>query len=356
MGRGGIGRRLERGLRRGIAEVRFFGRALRGLSGPGLRLALCWLVGAAIEHRLGGAGGLEGPSLVESLWDSYAMMMGELPDDLPDHWMMQALVYIQPILGFFFLAEGILKLGFEVFDKEHNREAWMHILASASRGHVVVCGLGSVGFRTVEELLPLGEQVFVVERRADSGFVEQARAMGAHIIIGDARTENLLRGLNVAQARAVLIVTDDDLANLEIAMDVREMAPHVPIVMRLYDQKLANKVKATLGVQVSFSTSKLAAPLLASAALDPSIVGTHRIDGQLLVVMEVAVHPQGALTGRSAGELSRDHRISVVAVRRNAGTWETQPPPDRRLTSDDRVQLMVASHRVEEIHRMNPKI
>ncbi len=345
---------IERRLRRGLAEAWFFGRALRTLAGPGVRLLLCWLGGAAIEHWLGGAGGGEGPGWLGAIWDSYRMMMGELPDDLPDHWLAQAMVYVQPILGIFFLAEGLLKLGFEVFDKEHKKEDWMNILASSSRGHVVLCGLGSVGFRTLEELIPLGEQVFIVERRADNLFLDQARAMGAHVIIGDARTENLLRGLNVAAARAVLIVTDDDLANLEIAMDVREMAPHVSIVMRLYDQKLANKVKATLGVQVSFSTSKLAAPLLASAAFDPGIVGTHRVGDQLVVVIEIVVSGTGALAGRTVLEVGRDLRLGVVALHRG-GAWELQPIPERVLTAGDRVQIMVPGQRVAELHRLNSK-
>lgn len=192
---------------------------------------------------------------------SYCLLMGEVPSDLPDHPLAVAVLYVQPILGILLMAEGVIKLGFEVFNKEVKAEEWMGTLAQTSRGHVVMCGLGTVGFRTLEELVSLGEQVFVVERKADCAFLEQARSMGAHVVVGDARAEDLMRNLNVINARAVVIVTDDDLANLEIAMDVRDMAPHVPIVMRLYDQRLANKVKQTLGIQVSVSTSKLAAPL-----------------------------------------------------------------------------------------------
>src|SRR5262249_60132522 len=38
------------------------------------------------------------------------------------------------------------------------------------RGHVVVCGLGNVGFRVVEELLAEGEQVVAIERGRDNLF------------------------------------------------------------------------------------------------------------------------------------------------------------------------------------------
>ena len=159
------------------------------------------------------------------------------------------------LVGIVFVAEGVLKLGFEVFDKRQNAGEWTRIMAKHSRGHVVVCGLGTVGIRVVEELLDLDEQVYVIERDEDNEFIAAARARGVEVLIGDARTENMLRSLNVEHCRAVVVVTDDDLANLEIAMDVREIRNDVPIILRLFDQRLAQKVRQTMGIQVSLSTS-----------------------------------------------------------------------------------------------------
>src|SRR5207244_13427645 len=41
-------------------------------------------------------------------------------------------------------------------------------------GHVVVCGLGNIGFRVVEELLRYGERVVVIELHRDSRFLATA--------------------------------------------------------------------------------------------------------------------------------------------------------------------------------------
>ncbi len=54
------------------------------------------------------------------------------------------------------------------------------------RGHVVVCGLGSIGFQTVKELIGLGERVVVIERDPDNPFVTAARRLGAAVLVGDA--------------------------------------------------------------------------------------------------------------------------------------------------------------------------
>jgi Trk K+ transport system NAD-binding subunit len=153
----------------------------------------------------------------------------------------------------------------------------------------------------------------------------------------------------------VVIVTDDDLANLEIAMDVREMAPEVPIVMRLYDQRLANKVKQTIDVQVSVSTSKLAAPLLASAALDEAVVGTHRVGSTLLVVMELLVHGSGTFAGKTVEELGREGNLTVVAVQRAGQPWTLQPASGEVVRAGDRMQVMVPGRRVAEMHARNGK-
>src|SRR4029077_2377355 len=53
------------------------------------------------------------------------------------------------------------------------------------RGHIVVCGLGNVGFRVVEELLAEGEQVVAIERARDNPFTSTARRLGAAVMLGD---------------------------------------------------------------------------------------------------------------------------------------------------------------------------
>src|SRR5262249_45373330 len=53
-------------------------------------------------------------------------------------------------------------------------------------GHVVVCGLGNVGFQVVKELLHHGERVVVIEHSRDNRFFATARRLGVPVILGDA--------------------------------------------------------------------------------------------------------------------------------------------------------------------------
>ncbi len=304
-----------------------------------------WFVGTLIERHWGAPPGGVSPRWDEAMFTAYTLLLGEMGAPLPADPWAQAVLYLMPLFGIVFVAEGVLKLGFTVFNKRDNAEEWIRIMASKSRDHVVLCGLGSVGFRVLEELLALDEQVFVIERDGDGEFIARARALGVEVLIGDARTENLLRSLNVTAARAVIIVTNDDLANLEIAMDVREIRTDVPIILRLFDQRLAQKVKHTMGIQVSLSTSMVAAPLFASAALDTHVVGTHRVGGKLLLVVELVVGPR--LAGQTGTSLLRQHGLTLVARARDS-VWRTEVGPDETIVVGDRVQVMVPSHRVAE--------
>ena len=340
-------------LRRAYAETWFFFRGLRVLVRPTIGLLTTAVVGATILHARGAATpNGDGPTWAESFFASYALLLGEVGMALPMDPVAAAVLYLQPLVGILFLAEGVIKLGFTVFSKNDNTEAWVSILAQSSRNHIIVCGLGNVGFRIVEELIRLGELVFVVERRPDAEFLDRARALGAEVIIGDARTENLLRSLNVKAARSVIVATNDDLSNLEIAMDLREMAVEVPIVLRLFDQRLAQRVRGTLGIQVSLSTSQLAAPLFASAALTPGVVGTHRVGDRLLVVVEVCTTPTGRLANRTVGELAAQG-LTCVGLQSEGEPWLTQPPHDHTVGPYVRAQFLVDGAHAGRVRALN---
>ena len=182
-----------------------------------------------------------------------------------------------------------LGLGASLFDLATRREVWNAIMTDQMRGHVVVCGVGHVGYRVIEELTRLGEDVVAIEQRADDSFVEQVRSKGIPVHVGDARNDELLEKVGVRRAKAVVCATSNDLANLEIALDAKRMNPEVRVVMRMFDQKLAAKVGGALELDQSFSTSALAAPLIAIQATCQGVRSAYRLDDVVRVTAEVRV-------------------------------------------------------------------
>ncbi len=133
-------------------------------------------------------------------------------------------------------------------------------------GHVVVAGIGSVGLRVVEELLARGESVVVIDSHENGRHLPAIFAKRVPAIIGDARSEQTLRNAGALRAKALLSVTNDDLSNLEIGLSAKALRSDLRVVLRIFDQELAQSLREQLDVHFAFSMSATAAEVLVKFA------------------------------------------------------------------------------------------
>lgn len=169
---------------------------------------------------------------------------------------------------------------------------------TGARDHVVLCGAGDVGLRTLRELVALGERVVVVERDGGHPHLEAARELGAAVVVADAAREETLRNAGLPAARALVCATDDDLTNLRVALVGRGLVPGVHLVLRIFDRAFASRLERSVGIHVALSSSELAAPAFAAAALGGGALGAVEVAGTRLVVRDGPVTGPGrALPG-----------------------------------------------------------
>lgn len=237
-----------------------------------------------------------------TLYSVYRQLFFEPVESLPQRPLGRAIVWLTPLVGVVLVAQGLVKVGATVLNESSRRELWDAIMTDQMRGHIVVCGLGHVGYRVVEELMGLGEEIVGLESNADGGFVETVRRWGIPVYIGDARRDELLVACGAGRAKAVVCATSNDLANLEIALDAKRMNPEVRVVMRMFDQRLARKVGGALLLDESFSTSALAAPLIALQATHDGVRSAYRVDDHVRMLAEAVVGPMCAGEAVSAVE------------------------------------------------------
>jgi voltage-gated potassium channel Kch len=136
-------------------------------------------------------------------------------------------------------------------------------------GHVIVAGLDSLGFRLVKELLHDGEAVVAIAPDADDRFLPAAREL-VPVIPGNARNAETLRKAGVANAKAILAVTGNDLDNLSIGLATKRAHASSRVVVRVFDSHLAEKLRRSLGVDEVLSVSKAVAPTFVAAVLCPA--------------------------------------------------------------------------------------
>ncbi len=209
-------------------------------------------------------------------------------------------------------------------------------------GHIVVCGLGNVGFRVVEELLSEGERVVAIERARDNPFIATARRLGAAVMIGDVTVPEVLRQANASGARAVVAATNDDLGNLEIALLVRDANPSQRVVVRLADPRMAHLLREAANVKLALSIPELAAPSFVAALFGDRVRCVFFVEGRLLAVVELCVPAGDAfLEGQSVRALGVDYHMLPLFLEGGAGT--TKPALLQAvLAAGDRLTVVLA--------------
>src|SRR5215207_9209069 len=170
-------------------------------------------------------------------------------------------------------------------------------------GHCIVCGLGDVGYRVAELLRRLGEEVVVVTLQAREERRRIAESFGVRIVTGDARVDQVLHEAGLAKAKLLIAATDQDLVNIEAALDARRDRPDMPVVIRLFDQGLARQLEGTFDLQRALGMSTLAAPSFAAAALGEAVLGTFSIQGAPFVVGRASGSPPPGLIPLMADDL-----------------------------------------------------
>ena len=208
-------------------------------------------------------------------------------------------------------------------------------------GHVIVVGLGNVGARVVAQLHDLGVPVVCVDSNEHSLGVPLAREIGAPVVFGDASREDTLRAAYLGTCRALVAVTNNDVTNLEAALQGRAMSPDLRVVLRLFDSDLAERVQHNFGITISQSVSYLAAPAFAAAMLRREVLGTISIGRRILLIAEVPIQAGSQLEGLAIDVVNAPRQVQVIAIQRHAtNTLELPAPPDHLLTSGDRLIIL----------------
>ena len=195
------------------------------------------------------------------------------------------------------------------------------------QNHVILCGLGNVGYRVATELQRFETEVTVVELNASGPFVHLITERGIPILFEDARKTEVLIKAGLERACAVIACTDNDLSNVEIALDAKEVRPDIRVVMRLFDQGLASKIQHTFDIDAAFSASALAAPAFAAAAVDPSVRDSFYVDDVLFVHSAFEVPSGSSLTQLSVWDIWGRYDVNTLSFTDSSGSVSWHPSP-----------------------------
>ncbi len=311
---------------------------------------VAYIVGAALLIRWDEARtGEEQVDLGADLYAMYTQLFFEPTANLPRSPVARVVFWLTPLLGAGLILRGVVRVGGSLFDVEERKRLWVKIMIGKMDQHVVVCGIGHVGIRVLESLKLLGTSVVAIERDSVESFAAVAAGMGIPVLYGDVRKDALLIEAGVRRAKAIVCATDQDLANLEVAIDAKRENPGIRVVMRMFDQRLAGKMRDALDVDEIFSTSALSGPLVALQATEPGVLAVYGVEGGALrVTMELEVPSRWI--GRTVGDWEESLDARVLMLKR-AGATSLRARDTDTLATGDVVTIDLPTVRLASLRR-----
>ncbi len=217
------------------------------------------------------------------------------------------------------------------------------------QNHVIVCGLGRVGYRVVLELERFDTQMTVIEKNAESPFVSYLTEQGIPILFEDARKTDVLLKAGLERAVAVIACTDDDLVNVEIALDAREVRPDIRVVLRFFDEGLATKIVNSFDIEAAFSASALAAPAFAAAAVDPSVKDSFYVGEVLFVHAAISVPEHSTLTHETVWDIWGKYNVNTLGFVDAKGRMDQHPGPAVKIPPNSKITVVGPYEQIQRL-------
>lgn len=289
------------------------------------------------------------PGFWRALYGAWMALLAQ-PFFSPGPWYVGAINALYPLFGIVLIGEGIVRFGWLMISRRRGEKEWMKVMASTYRDHVIIAGLGHLGFRIYEQLCDASVDVVILDADDSNSFVTQAKADGAAVLIRNMQEDQSLIDAGVEHARAIIIATNNDMANLEAALDSRRMNPNIRVVMRLFDQRIAEKIRGALTVDVAFSSSSLAAPIVAAMALDTKVLSSIVIGGVPHVVSEVKLASSSVLAGKRVDEVELGYSLRVLArTPANESAAQSPPTPATLVQAGDTLVVHTATRQLSSL-------
>ncbi len=308
--------------------------------------------GAVTSSICGAFPALSWSCFLRSLFETIRTYIFEINLEWPDDGVGQALFFITPILGVALIFQGVIDFGRFLLDKGSRREGWQISLASTYEKHIIICGLGRVAYRVMLQLIESGHDVVVVEQDWKRDFVRDALKLRVPVINGDARDSDILKQAGLLRASALITGTSNDLLNIEIALVARYSRPDIKVVLRIFSEELDTNLERSFGSNTAFSSSGLAAPTLAAAAVSRDIIHVLPLTSGLLGISQVTIAANSRLEGFPRG-IEEKYNVRVLQffdTRRMEWIW---PNAGDRLMGGDQALLMGTLDALEKARTEN---
>ncbi|GAB4495999.1 MAG: potassium channel protein [Anaerolineales bacterium] len=278
-------------------------------------------------------------SLPEAMYHVLGLVIFQPIADFPNAWYLQVFYFAMPLIGIAIFAQGIAEFGVLLFNRRARGQEWEMAIASTFNNHVILVGLGHLGFRVADYLNRMEQDVVVIEMQPTADLVRVVRTKGIPVIEDDARRPTALEAAGIRKARAIMVCIQDDSANLQISVKARSLNPKIDVIVRIFDEDFAEALHQQFGFKALSATS-MAAPAFAAAAAGVEMTRPIIVQGQAMSLATLTVSERSFLVNQSIEWVERRYEVSVVMLNQPEGRSDPHPAPDIILLNGDEVVVL----------------
>ncbi|MCB0166136.1 MAG: NAD-binding protein [Anaerolineae bacterium] len=258
--------------------------------------------------------------------------------DLPVASQLDIFPFIVPLIGLplvSVLGVRVIRVVRIFFMRNERGQEWQETLIRATADqHILVCGLGRVGYRVAQRLAHKYGKSVVGINNQQSPLVETLIAGGMPVILGNLEDEETLKRAAIEQASVVIACTDSDWTNLETAVRARQLRPGVRVILRQFEDELTQEFQEKFAVDAVISRSAVAATTFVYAAIGGEIVETFELAHRKYVLARLPLGPTSPMLGRTIGEVAEERDVTVVS-HHHGGLATVEPNPTTQLLCHD---------------------
>ena len=271
--------------------------------------------------------------------------------DFPNYFGLQIFHFLMPVVGVVILAQGLADFGSLLFNRRARSKEWEMAVASTMNKHIVLVGLGHLGYRVAQRLYQMGESVVVVEIKLGTHTTNAAREMGIPVIQADARHAGALEGANIKDAKTIILASQEDAMNLQIALKARTLNPKIQVVIRIFDEDFAHALQEQFGF-TALSATEMAAPVFAAAAAGADVTNPISIEGQQLSLARMTIPASSSLANKTVGYVEDNYHLNIILLRHDHQS-EMHPTDTRPLHTGDTLAVLGGPEQLSKLMQDN---
>lgn len=212
--------------------------------------------------------------------------------------------------------------------------------------HVVLVGLDRVG-QKVAALLQQFQQplVAITPTALETDILPQIP-----LVVGN--IANALTKVNLGKAKSIVVVTDNDMENLEIGLMAHAASPSSGIVLRTEDRHFSDNVARLFPYAKVLCVAALSAEVFSAAAYGKNVLGLFHLDERTVLVTEYSFEADDTLNGLILAEVAYGYDVVPILYQRHRRESPIfMPSDDTRLHIGDRLVVLATTHSLQQIER-----